>query len=79
MSIGRFDYIRYDEESHNKQLNFKLLCETLEEQVNLNINCPRSKATALTKLEELYAWIGKGIRNDQANKNAKVIVNERRG
>lgn len=50
----------------------------VEEIINKNVNCPRSKALALTALEESYMWVGKGIRNDQIARyeaDGSAIVN----
>lgn len=77
---GRFDYIKYDDVSLSLQTQCKIAVEDLERHINGAVKCPRSKATALTRLEEVYAWIGKGIRNDQIERNTKeqTELNEQR-
>lgn len=62
---GRFDYVRYDDESKKDQEYFKKICESLEFDISGMLRSPRAKALALTKLEEVYMWIGKAIRDDQ--------------
>lgn len=67
--MSRFDYVAYDQVATNRQQAFKISMQRLEENINTHVNCPRSKALALTKLEEVYMWIGKGIRDDQIERN----------
>ena len=55
--VNRFDYIKYDEKAVGLQEWYK--------EKYCNLRSPHSKALALTKLEEMYAWIGKAIRDDQ--------------
>lgn len=38
----------------------------------------RAKALALTKLEEVYMWIGKAIRDDQIERNGSAELQEER-
>jgi hypothetical protein len=75
---GRFDYVKYDDKSTTDQANLKSYCADLESAISNLIDCPRSKSLALTKLEECYMWIGKGIRNDQASRNAAFELQEQR-
>jgi len=70
---GRFDYVKYDTLASCAQDGFKAMVSELETHIEASINCPRSKALALTKLEETYMWIGKGIRNDQINRVKDVF------
>jgi len=37
---------------------------------------PRAKALAITKLEEVYMWIGKAIRDDQIKRNGSAELQE---
>lgn len=82
--MSRFDYIKYDDISLSLQTQCKIAVEDLEGHIEGAVKCPRSKALALTKLEEVYAWIGKGIRNDQIerfneyNTNEQLSLNEQR-
>lgn len=62
---NRFDYIKYDEENIIKSEALRKLCVELEENVDTLLPNSREKSLALTKLEEVFMWIGKAIRNDQ--------------
>lgn len=75
---SRFDYVKYDEQAQFSQDMFKARVSSLETDIESNIKCPRSKALALTKLEEVYMWIGKGIRNDQISRNGSALLQEDR-
>lgn len=75
---SRFDYVKYDNASQVDQEEAKHHCMVLEGFINENIECGRSKASALTKLEECYMWIGKGIRNDQIARNGSAELQEER-
>lgn len=50
----------------------------MEELVEKYIESPRAKALALTKLEECYMWIGKGVRDDQIKRNGSAELQEKR-
>ncbi len=83
--MSRFDYVKYDTTASLVQDHFKTLVQDLESDINgLGFNAMtkatheqsethksllRSKATALTKLEECYAWVGKAIRDEQILRN----------
>jgi hypothetical protein len=69
--------IRY-EQATMVQINAKQRSEEMERLIESSIKCPRSKALAFTKLEECYAWIGKGIRNDQIARNGNAELQEER-
>lgn len=75
---NRFDYVKYDEQAAKDQAAFKNVFEALDDQIEARITCPRSKALAYTKAEEAYMWIGKGIRNDQINRNGSAELTEDR-
>ena len=77
--MSRFDYVKYDDEAQEDQMAMKVLTEGLEEAINSVIKSPRAKALALTKLEEVYMWIGKGIRDDQIVRNGTAPLQESRG
>lgn len=71
--MSRFDYVKYDEQSCKRQEAFKQKVQELEAMVN-DISVPpgpegqlvaRNKACAITKLEEFYMWVGKGIKDEQ--------------
>jgi hypothetical protein len=63
--MSRFDYVAYDEKAVRDQAAFKNVATTIESMIEGAITSPRAKALALTKLEECYMWIGKGVRDDQ--------------
>jgi hypothetical protein len=76
MKMNRFDYFAYDDISKKLQSDIKEVCIRLETEIDASIICPRSKALALTKLEELYMWCGKGIRNDQLKRATSKLQEE---
>lgn len=78
MSGNRFDYVKYDDKAQADQSLLKDAIASIEQTVNDVIKCPRSKALVMTKLEEAYMWIGKGIRNDQIERNGSAELQEER-
>jgi len=76
--MSRFDYVEYDKEAIETQKLFKKMFIDLESTVNLHIKCGRSKALVMTNLEETYMWVGKGVRNDQIEKNGSAPLQEGR-
>lgn len=62
--MGRFHYVKYDDQANETQNKLRELCEGLETEINV-LPEGRPKATALTKLEECFMWIGKTVRDDQ--------------
>lgn len=79
MSISnRFDYVKYDEDTITYQAAFKNICIELELAINCLID-GRSKSLALTALEEVYMWIGKGLRDGQLKRNKDTELQEGRG
>lgn len=75
--MSRFDYVKYDEEANAQQAELKQKSQELEALIE-NLHSPRSKALALTKLEETYMWIGKAIRDDQIARNGSAQLMEDR-
>lgn len=73
---NRFDYVKYDDQANGLQAEFKNTFMKLEDTVNSGIKSPRAKALVHTKLEEAYMWIGKGIRDDQVERNKDTELNE---
>ena len=67
----RFDYIRYDEKSAKAQKSAKNICSMLEGFIDA-LPKGRASSLALTKLEEVYMWIGKAIRDDQIERGVMV-------
>lgn len=76
--MSRFDYVKYDSEAQDAQNFCKINVQNLETRIEMLVNSPRAKALALTKLEECYAWIGKGIRDDQIQRNGSAPLQEER-
>lgn len=90
---SRFDYVKYDDTAVLLQNHFKDLMAALESDIQglgasaINRVPPghpgvpslaRAKATALTKLEELYMWIGKAVRDEQILRNGSAPLQEER-
>ena len=68
---GRFDYVKFDEESTRKQEDFKLQCIGLEGNIEDELKPGRARSLALTKLEEMYMWFGKAIRDEQVERRSQ--------
>lgn len=65
---NRFDYVKYDEEATQKQGCAKMLVQALEFFIDKSLTeSSRAKAIAIAKLEEVYMWIGKAIRDEQVH------------
>lgn len=77
-SSTRFDYVKYDDASLDKQMAIKAAVLELEALVETLIS-GREKALALTKLEEAYAWVGKSIKIEQEERDSATEKQERRG
>ncbi len=67
----RFNYVRYDEESTKQQEQAKVMCEQMEQFIEL-LGKGRPQSLALTALEETYMWIGKAIRDNQIERGSQV-------
>lgn len=78
MKPNRFDYVAYDEKAVDYQKAFKNMFMDLEAMASNCIESPRAKALVLTKLEEAYMWIGKGIRDDLITRNGSAELQEGR-
>jgi len=63
--MSRFNYVKYDETAAKKQAHLKAAFENLEGEIEANVPNGRAKSLVLTKLEEAYMWVGKGIRDEQ--------------
>lgn len=61
---SRFDYVKYDDVANVQQGNAKEAVGSVERMI-ASIGKGRAQSIALTKLEEVYMWIGKQIRDDQ--------------
>lgn len=66
---GRFDYVKYDKHAQLDQNVFKHHVESLEKEIESRLPNGRGKALALTKLEEVYMWLGKAVRDEQVIRN----------
>ena len=74
--MSRFDYVIYDEKAaYDKEL-FQEHVTELEQDIEMLLLSPRAKALAITKLEEVYMWIGKAIRDDQIKRNGSAELQE---
>jgi hypothetical protein len=77
MKSSRFDYVKYDADAVRVQEACKDICSNLEGVVERELKSPRAKALALTKLEEVYMWIGKAVRDDQIARNGSAPLPKR--
>lgn len=83
---SRFDYVAYDSVASDLQNQAKkqvqelgVLIESLGRSQGLPpANVARAKALAFTKLEEVYMWIGKAVRDDQIARNGSAPLQESR-
>lgn len=72
--MSRFDFIKYDEKAAGLSDKYKKLFQELEHTLSLDLGPgQRSFATALTKLEECYMWVGKAIRDQQISRNGTSV------
>lgn len=76
--MGRFDYVKYDEETALTSVAFKTEFERLSDLVESVLKSPRAKALVQTKLEEAYMWVGKALRDDQIAKGVPAPLMEER-
>ena len=74
--MSRFDYVIYDEKAAYDQELFEEHVTELEQDIEMLLLSPRAKALAITKLEEVYMWIGKAIRDDQIKRNGSAELQE---
>lgn len=74
---GRFDYVKYDENTAAIQASFKDGFEKLAGSIDL-LGPGRAVSLALTKLEEAYMWIGKALRDRQIDRNGRAELQEER-
>lgn len=78
--MSRFDYVRYDTTSEEQQDAAKKQVKELEGLILgiCNYTPGRAAALALTKLEEVYMWIGKMIRDHQITQRGPAELQEER-
>lgn len=74
---SRFDYVKYDDVANVQQGNAKEAVGSVERMI-ASIGKGRAQSIALTKLEEVYMWIGKQIRDDQILRNGSASLQEER-
>lgn len=67
---GRFDYVQYDNTALDKQEVCRLNCRDLEHLIEVLLPKGHAQFLALTKLEEVYMWIGKALRDEQIERNS---------
>lgn len=70
--MSRFDYVKYDEASAEKQSKLKEAFQAVEAFVESSIPDGRAKALVLTYLEIAYMWTGKAIRDEQIGRGVQV-------
>lgn len=74
---NRFDYVKYDETSQILGNAAKRKALEFEDFIENSLAPGRAKSLALTKLEEVYMWIGKAIRDEQVEKRGAELQEER--
>lgn len=79
MKAPRFSYVKYDDDIAIDQQGFRAAFELVEKQIEHSLPEGRAKSLALTKLEEAYMWIGKGLRDKQVARNGEVAEQPNRG
>lgn len=75
--MSRFDYVKYDAKAQHEQNTAKEICQVLEAHIN-TLAAGRATSLALTKLEEVYMWVGKAIRDEQIKRNGSAELQEER-
>jgi hypothetical protein len=63
--MSRFDNVQFDEDAQKMYVLFLSLFKEVDEAIGNLLPEGRSKATALTKLEESAMWAFKAVRDDQ--------------
>jgi len=76
--MSRYDFVKYDEHAAKLSADYKKRFEELEAALNLDLGLrgKRSFATAMTKLEEAFMWVGKAIRDNQIERNGSAPLEE---
>ncbi len=72
----RFDYVKYDERAAAQQQAAKMLMQNVENFIQI-LKPSQPTRIALTKLEEVYMWIGKAIRDEQVENRSAELQEER--
>lgn len=66
-----FSYVKYDQDSMNKQEAFKSMFEQVEAFTFANLKEGRARSLLLTYLEIAFMWTGKAIRDEQISRNVQ--------
>jgi hypothetical protein len=75
--MSRYDYVKYDDHAAKLSADYKKRFEELEAALNLDLGPgKRSLATAMTKLEEAFMWVGKAIRDNQFDRDVATAIKE---
>lgn len=74
--MNRFDYVQYDQQSIDEQAKLKSAFIDLEKQITAVLPAGRATSLVVTKLEEAYMWIGKGIRDKQYGDPARGVKSQ---
>jgi hypothetical protein len=79
MNAPRFSYVKYDADIMFEQAQLRKSAEEFEALVEKHLPDGRAKSLVMTKLEEAYAWAGKGLRDKQVARNGEVAEQPARG
>ena len=75
--MSRYDFVKYDEKAAKLSNDYKQRFQDLEAALALDLGKgSRSLATALTKIEEAFMWVGKAIRDNQIERNGSAPLEE---
>ena len=75
--MSRFDYVKYDDQAAAEQAEFKAKFQELEQMAVTKLP-GRPGSLVLTKLEEAYMWVGKGVRDAQIQRSGSAELQESR-
>lgn len=78
MATSRFDYVQYDVQAQAAQAAIKEAFQQLETVVTTNLPPGRPYSLVVTKLEEAYMWVGKGVRDAQLARTPGTPLQEAR-
>ncbi len=74
---SRFDFVKYDEKAAELSNKYKAKFQELEDSIARDLGPgKRSYATAMTKIEEAFMWVGKAIRDQQIDRNGSAPLEE---
>lgn len=75
---GRFDYVRYDDESVKKSEELKADFVALTAKLE-KLAPGRYSSLAITAIEESFMWVGKAIRDEQVSRYGAPAHQPQRG